>query len=148
VRRILVIIAFGTLMPQPAAAGERVDYLTQIKPILAERCYACHSALRQQSGLRLDTAALAIAGGDSGPAIDPGKSANSLLVQMITGETGSRMPPEDEGAPLDQAQIALFKLWIEQGASAPAESPPPDPRDHWTYQPPKRPRVPAVANYS
>ncbi|MEX0611366.1 MAG: DUF1549 domain-containing protein [Pirellulales bacterium] len=145
-RRLIVIIACGVLIPQIAAAGEGVNYLGQIKPILAARCYPCHSALRQQSGLRLDTAALAIAGGDSGAAIQPGKSADSLLVEMITGASGVRMPPEDEGEALKEAQIALIKKWIDEGARAPAEPTPPDPRDHWAYQPPVRPAVPEVAN--
>jgi hypothetical protein len=131
-----------------AAAGERVDYPTQIKPILSARCYACHSALRQQAGLRLDTAALAAAGGDSGPAISPGHSADSLIVDMITGASGTRMPPEDAGEPLKDAQIALIKSWIDDGAHAPAEPTPPDPRDHWAYQPPQRPEIPPVSNRS
>ena len=126
------------------SAGEEVDYVTQIKPILAARCYACHSALRKKSGLRLDTAAALIEGGDRGPAVVPGKSAESLLIDMITGESGTRMPPEDEGAALTAEQIALFKKWIDEGAHAPAETPLPDPRDHWAYQPPARPAVPQV----
>ena len=63
----------------------------------------CHSALRQRSGLRLDTAALLIQGGDSGSAIVPGNSHDSLLVSMLTGESGVRMPPEEEGAALSDA---------------------------------------------
>jgi hypothetical protein len=123
-----------------------VDYLRQIKPILTARCFACHSALRQQSGLRLDTAALLIAGGDSGAAVEPGNSRDSLLLQMITGESGVRMPPEDDGAALSNSQIALFTKWIDEGAHAPQEATPPDPRDHWAFQPPVRPPVPAVQN--
>ena len=50
----------------PVLADGQVDYLKQIKPVLRERCFACHGALKQEAGLRLDTAALAIKGGDSG----------------------------------------------------------------------------------
>jgi hypothetical protein len=127
-----------------SVAGDEVDYVKQIKPILVARCYACHSALRKKSGLRVDTAAELIAGGDAGPAVVPGKSADSYLISMITGESGTRMPPENEGSALSADQIALFKKWIDQGAHAPAETPLPDPRDHWSYHPPTRPAIPKV----
>jgi hypothetical protein len=126
------------------SAAEGVDYVHQIKPILVARCYSCHSALRKKSGLRLDTAAELIKGGDSGPAVEPGKSADSLLMSMITGESGTRMPPENEGAALTAEQIKLIKQWIDEGAHAPAETPQPDPRNHWSYHPPVRPAVPKV----
>jgi hypothetical protein len=129
-----------------AAAGAEVDYVREIKPILAARCYACHSALRKKSGLRLDTAAELIAGGDVSPAVVPGKSADSYLISMLTGESGTRMPPENEGAALTAEQITLFKRWIDEGAHAPAETPLPDPRDHWSYHPPTRSVVPKVRN--
>ena len=145
-RRSLVLIATIGLLPPMSVAEERVDYVKQIKPILEARCYSCHSALRKKSGLRLDTAAELIAGGDSGPAVVPGKSADSGLVAMLTGESGSRMPPEDDGAALTSEQIDLIKRWIDEGANAPAETPLPDPRDHWSYQPPTRPSVPQVRN--
>ena len=144
-RRLIVIVACGVLVPQIAVADEGVDYVTQIKPLLA-RCYPCHSALRQQSGLRLDTAALLVAGGDSGPAVQPGNSADSMVVEMVTGASGIRMPPKDEGEPLNESQIALIKKWIDEGARAPAEPTPPDPRDHWAYQPPVRSDVPTLTN--
>src|SRR4051794_827175 len=128
------------------AAGDEVDYVKQIKPILAARCYACHSALRKKSGLRVDTAAELIAGGEAGPAVMPGKSADSYLISMLTGESGTRMPPESEGSALTAEQIALFNKWIDEGAHAPAETPLPDPRDLWSYHPPSRPAVPKVRN--
>lgn len=126
--------------------GGAVDYTSHVKPILAARCYSCHSALRQQSGLRLDTAALLLKGGHSGPAIVPGNSAESLLIEKITGVLGTRMPPEEDGAALSDEQISIIKQWIDQGAQAPPEPTPPDPRDHWAYQPPVRPDVPRVRN--
>jgi hypothetical protein len=144
--RILALVVCGVIALPRTTAGERVDYATQIKPILLARCYACHSALRKKSGLRLDTAAALIKGGDSGPAIRPGKSSESHLVDMLTGASGSRMPPEEEGAALTDDQVTLIKKWIDEGAHAPPESPPPDPRGHWSYQAPRRPAVPQVEN--
>ena len=56
-----------------AGAAEPVDYATQVKPILAAHCYACHGAFKQESDLRLDTGALARKGGESGPAVVVGQ---------------------------------------------------------------------------
>jgi hypothetical protein len=126
-----------------AEAADRVDYLRDVKPILAQKCFACHGALKHQSGLRLDTAAMIRAGGDSGAAILPGKPADSLLVQRVSAaDADNRMPPEGEGEPLDARQLATMRSWIEQGADAPDEPLPPDSRDHWAYRAPKRPEVP------
>ena len=137
---LLPLVSFGSV----ATAANPIDYEKQVKPIFAARCYACHSALRKKSGLRLDTAALLIEGGDSGAAVEPGHADDSLLITMLTGESGTRMPPEGEGEALHADQIDLIKQWINEGAVAPAESPAPDPRDHWAYKPPKRPAVPTV----
>ena len=64
---------------------EANDYLTKIKPVLRERCYACHGALKQEAGLRLDTVALMTKGGDGGAAVKAGDVA-SLLVAKITAD--------------------------------------------------------------
>lgn len=143
-RRIIIFLAPLVSFASVATAANSIDYVTQVKPLLESRCYACHGALRKKSGLRLDTAALLIEGGDSGPAVESGHPDDSLLVMMLTGELGTRMPPEGEGEALEADQIDLIKQWIKEGAVAPAESPAPDPRSHWAYQPPKRPVPPAV----
>jgi len=62
-----------------------VDYLREIRPLLSQNCYQCHGASQQKHGLRLDTAALAVKGGEHGPAILPGRSDASLLVQVLMG---------------------------------------------------------------
>ncbi len=144
-RRLIVLIAWGALAPQ-FSAGDEVDYVAQIKPLLVARCYACHSALRKKSGLRLDTAAALIKGGDAGPAVEPGNAGASYLIEMLTGDSGTRMPPESEGSALSAEQVELFKRWINEGAHAPAEVPQPDPREHWAYHAPVRPGVPQVNN--
>lgn len=131
---------------EPAKA---VDYLTEIKPLLAQRCGGCHGAETQKSGYRVDTAAALIQGGDSGEAIVPGKPAESLLVHAITGTNGAtKMPPKDPR--LTDAEIALIQRWIEQGAHAPADAPPAPAtiknRDHWSFQPVRRHPQPNVQN--
>jgi mono/diheme cytochrome c family protein len=127
-------------------ADDRVEYARSVKPIFTARCYACHGALKQQNGLRLDTVEFIKKGGDTGPAIVPGRSAESRLVDHITGTGGARrMPPKSEGEGLDERQIAAIKLWIDQGAIGPAdEKPEPDPRAHWAFKAPVRPVLPKV----
>ncbi len=126
------------------AAGETADYVRDIKPILRDRCYACHGVLKSESSLRLDTAAAAQRGGDSGPALVPKSPEESLLLQRVVAtDLAERMPPE--GEPLSSAQIALLTAWVAQGAPAPTdERPEEDPRDHWSFRPPVRPELPAV----
>ena len=128
----------------PCGAQSPVDYARQVKPVLQSRCYACHGALKQEAGLRLDTARQAIQGGDSGAAIKPSDPDASLLLKRVTETDESlRMPPE--GEPLKPAEIANLKDWILQGAvSDPAEKPERDPRDHWAFRTPERPSVPLV----
>jgi hypothetical protein len=126
-------------------AGERVDYAREVKPILAQKCFACHGSLKQESGLRLDAASAIRKGGDSGPAIVPGEAAKSRLIERVSAtDVDVRMPPEGEGEPLDAKQLALFKAWIDQGAEAPDEPLPPGPREHWAFQPPVKSPLPAI----
>jgi mono/diheme cytochrome c family protein len=99
-RMRLRLFLFAIAAAAPAVAAEP-DYLRQVKPLLAGRCYACHGALKQEAGLRLDTAELMRKGGDSGPVAQPGKSAESSLIERVThADPDTRMPPEGEGAPL------------------------------------------------
>ncbi len=142
-RRLLLTIAL--LVPSFLAA-QSVDYLRDIKPVLAKNCYACHGAKMQQRGLRLDTAAAILKGSGSGPVVAPGKSAESRLIQRVTGAEGLiRMP--FQRPPLAKEQIALLRAWIEQGAKAPASEQPDDGKTtHWAFVPPRRTPLPAVQN--
>src|SRR5262245_33988182 len=122
---------------QPSCGAEPVDYLRDVKPLLASRCYSCHGAVRQKARLRLDTADFIRKGGRSGPAVVAGKHAESLLIERVTSTEGNfRMPPESEGSALRAQDITTLKAWIDQGARAPAEPIPPDPRRHWAFQEP------------
>jgi hypothetical protein len=131
------------LLATAAASAAEVDYLRDVKPILRERCFACHGALKQEAGLRVDTAAALKQGGDSGAALQPGDTGASLLWERIIATDESyRMPPE--GKPLEAAELASIRVWIEQSAPAPDdELPETDPNQHWSFQPPVRPPIPA-----
>lgn len=122
------------------------EYLRDIKPILAEKCFACHGALRQQSELRLDAISLIRRGGAGGEAIVPNKSSASMLIQAIRGVDGvPKMPPDGEGHLTDK-EIAKIAAWIDNGAVAEEEPIPPDPRAHWAYKVPAKFEIPAGEN--
>src|SRR5260370_2985358 len=112
-----LLVAVFFLAPAAVRAGETPDYLRQVKPLLAEKCFACHGALQQKGGLRLDTIKAMREGGDDGPAIIAGHGDNSRLIARVLGRGGvRRMPPASEGEPLSGQQLALLKRWIDQGA--------------------------------
>lgn len=122
--RTPVAIVFAVAGLAPAAftlvsrAQERVDYERQIKPIFEQACYECHGADKGRGQLRLHKRALALKGGLSGPVILPNHGDDSLLVQRLLGlGDDDRMPLKKE--PLSDAQIALVKAWIDQGAAWP-----------------------------
>lgn len=116
-----------------------VSFAEGVKPILRERCFACHGALKQESGLRLDT----VGSIHSAGVVTPGNGTASELVRRITSNDLSvRMPPE--GAPLSATQAALVERWINEGAVAPSDdTPEEDPDKHWSFQPLIRPNVPS-----
>jgi len=122
------------------------DYLTKVKPLLKARCYACHGGLKQKAGLRVDTAAGLLRGGDSGPAVVKGGADESILLDRVSdGDPSERMPPEHEGETLTAEQVAMLRDWIAAGAPGPAdEKPEADPRDHWAFRPIARPAAPRV----
>jgi ankyrin repeat protein/mono/diheme cytochrome c family protein len=98
----------------PPAASQKVDYLRDIKPLLAQKCYSCHGPEVQQAGLRLDLRQNALRGGDYGPVIKIGDSAASKLIRRIVdGDGGIQMPPT---GPLSEDEIGLLRAWIDQGA--------------------------------
>lgn len=132
-----------------ALSSPGVDYLREIKPLLAIRCVACHGALEQKGGLRLDTVARMKSGGDSGPAVIAGQFRESPLWQRSTGHGGGRkMPPKGEGEPIGPADLAKLEAWIMAGAPAPeAEKEDPDPRDHWAFRKPRRAPLPEPASH-
>jgi hypothetical protein len=120
-----------------------LDYVRDIKPIIAEQCYRCHGASQHKGQLRLDTAALALKGGENGPAFKPGRSGDSLMVQLIKGTHDEipRMPYKKP--PLSDAQIAAIVRWIDEGATAPADEKP-ESNVHWAFVKPLRPELPKV----
>ncbi len=120
-------LTFVALFALPPSAGaQRVDFARDIRPIFEQHCFRCHGPKEEEAGLRLDVRAAAMAGGTSGPVIVPGKAAESLLWQFITGRNEDRviMPPKDRGARLTESQCQLVARWIDEGAVWSEPSPP------------------------
>ena len=89
----------------------------KVRPILVENCFSCHGEKKQRGGLRLDSLAAMLEGGDQGPAIVPGQPEKSLLVKGISHEDKDfKMPPTKK---LAREQIADLTNWVKIGAPWP-----------------------------
>ena len=120
-----------------------------VLPIFQMHCVNCHGKSKQEGGLDLRTQASRIKGGDSGPALIPGRPGKSLLYARILARA---MPPLDEIRPPTTAEVETLRHWIEAGAPADAVSRTEveesavsqEDRDFWSFRPPQRPKVPIV----
>ena len=120
----LVLASIGMMGLVGAFAGEgdqtsdavRESYFEQnVRPLLAENCYSCHGEKKQKGGLRLDSIEAILKGGESGPAVVPGKPDESLLVSAIN-YAGPETPPRGK---LTGKQVAALTRWISAGAPWP-----------------------------
>lgn len=120
----------------PPAAKIKISFARDIEPLLAKRCFLCHGAQQQMSGLRLDQREAALKGGAAGVDILPGKSAESRLIRLVAGLDQKFMPPM--GVRLTAEEVGLLRAWIDQGLDWTARAP------HWSFQKIQRPAAPAV----
>ena len=127
---------------EPIAANEQESHFReQVAPLLEARCVACHRGVAARADLSLDTRDGLLKGGESGPAIVPGKPDESLLVEMISGDEPSM--PKD-APPLAAAEVELIQRWIAAGANWPEGVVLQDKREGgawWSLRPIARPRV-------
>ena len=112
--------AQGAITPEQAAqlpppAGHAVSFSKEIKPLFQASCVTCHGRGKAKGGFRLDTRETALKGGDSGPAVLLGKSADSLLIALVQGVDPDNVMPK-KGSRLTAEQIGLLRAWIDQGA--------------------------------
>jgi hypothetical protein len=139
-----VLLADDPSAPKPASA-QLEHFEKVIRPLLARRCFSCHSksAKKLKAGLRLDSRKRALAGGETGPALVPGDPDKSLLVQAIRYSGDYKMPPSGK---LPPEEIRTLTEWIRGGAAWPDDGrdtvDPAAPFDlaarrkaHWAWQP-------------
>ena len=133
----------------PAVSSSEPSFSRDIEPLLKQHCIVCHGEALQQSGLRLDSRAAAMRGGQSGAAIVPGDASASALVKRLEGHDGlQRMPP---AGPLGVAEIGAFRDWIEAGASwdsIETVTGSDETSGHWAFRPNQRPTVPQTGDSS
>jgi hypothetical protein len=121
----LLLTAWATPAPaqQPrASAADLAFFEARVRPLLATRCYACHSARekKQRGGLHLDSREAILKGGDSGPAVVPGGPDKSLLVQAVRyNHSTLHMPPDGK---LPSAELAALEEWVRRGAPFPSST--------------------------
>ncbi len=126
-----------------AVLPEEIDFNFHVKPILSDRCFACHGpdANKREGNLRLDTEEGAFAALDS-----PGKrhavvagnlGKSHLFARIITKDPEEIMPPPASNLQLSEYEIALLARWIDQGAKW---------KEHWSFIAPRRPEMPKLKN--
>ena len=140
-----IVTWLGLAATGTGAGADDPTFRDKVAPILEQRCLHCHGEATKKGNLSLRTAAAAFKGGDSGPAIVPGKPGESVLLDMIDGDP-PEMPQKEQ--PLSRQEVASIRSWIEHGAAWPAGLALTDRRFEgqrwWAFAPLVRPRVPAV----
>jgi hypothetical protein len=125
------------MTPLRAAAAEPADFFeSRIRPVLADTCFKCHGGEKTSHGLRVDSRAALLKGGDSGPALVPGEPDKSLLIQAIRHTHEEiKMPPKKK---LPEATVADFVSWVRAGAFWPETAAKPSTfsaKRHWAFAP-------------
>ena len=145
---VWVVACLAVLSRSTLSCGEELTFEAHVRPILKAHCFDCHGAEEEPTGkLDLRLARLMKRGGESGPAIEPGKPEASLLLKRIKA---GEMPPGP--AKVSAREIAVLEKWIAGGAKTAREEPAEigkglgitaEERSFWAFQPIARPRVPA-----
>jgi len=128
------------LLTAHSRAEERLTFNRDIRPILSDKCFACHGfdASHRKADLRLDTAEGAFAVIDGAPSIVPGDPAKSKVWQrIVTSDADDVMPPPESHKSLTDKEKAVIKQWIEQGAGY---------QKHWAFEPLAKPAAPESGN--
>ncbi len=155
----VLMLFWVTCANTPVASAAPPDatahFEKKVRPVLVEKCVSCHGPDKQKGGLRVDSRAALLAGGERGAALVPRKPAESLLLHALAHDGELKMPPKNK---LPAAEIAAIKEWVQSGAPWPdsgaTTSPPksgervftPEEKAFWAFQPGKRPPVPKVAD--
>jgi WD40 repeat protein len=111
----------AVLLAVPFAGAADLDFYRDVYPFLKSNCISCHNKTTTKAGLNMETPELLLKGGESGPALVPGKGEDSLVVAASKHLKDMEMPPKNNksGAQnLTATEITTLKLWIDQGAKA------------------------------
>jgi hypothetical protein len=158
-----LICAAAGAFAAPALSGPVAFFEEKVRPVLAGHCYECHGPQKQKAGLRLDSRAAVVTGGEHGPVVVPGKPEESPLIQAVKHAGEIKMPSKKPR--LADAQIAALEQWVSMGAPWPDYDKPvvaaavedtgpklrkrkfeitDQDRAWWSFQPLRKPAVPEV----
>ena len=150
---LVCVLAVGFSFVQAAEPAGVEFFEKRVRPILVDRCYECHGEKKQKGGLRLDSAASVLKGGDNGPSLVPGKPGESRIIKgILWNDPDFQMPPKNR---LSDAEISALTEWVKIGAPDPrtnafiaSANHEPRTTNHWAYQPIKKPPLPQFNNSS
>ena len=152
----LLAASFAAAADDVQPSKEGLEFFEKnVRPILIDRCYECHSAQKNSSkgGLILDSRDGAYKGGDEGPSVIPGDLEKSLLIKAVRyTDPEFAMPPKKTGGKLPDDKIAILEEWVKMGAPMPMGGAAKltgltgKAREHWAFQPVTKPTVPEVKN--
>jgi hypothetical protein len=149
-----LLAALGARAAEPAAPDAKaVEFFeARVRPLFVEKCVRCHGPDKQRGGLRLDSRAALMKGGDDGAVVVPGDAGKSHLIQAVRGEGDVKKMPPAPNDPLPDGDLATLTDWVKMGAPWPDR-----PGDgagrptvaearqrHWAFRPVKKPGPPAV----
>ncbi|MDB5311787.1 MAG: hypothetical protein JWO38_5989 [Gemmataceae bacterium] len=148
-------VALTAVLAQAVRAGgpsaEGVAFFEkEVRPLLVEKCQRCHGSKKQEGGLRVDSRAALLKGGESGPAVVPGKGDKGTLLAAVRHQGEAKMPPDGK---LADTRIEALARWIADGAVWPDEKAATpnrtgvitaEDRRHWAFQPAADPPPPIV----
>src|SRR5262245_57396292 len=152
---LLISLATATAVRAEEPTSEQIEFFEKsIRPLFVTHCSECHAEGKGKGGLRLISGESVRRGGDSGPAIVPGKPDESLLIEAVGHRGDIKMPPKQK---LADSEIAALRRWVEIGAPWPADNADTKPtatpftitteqRAFWSFQPVRDVAVPAVRN--
>jgi len=133
----------------PARAGSNADaeafFESKVRPVLVERCIACHGEKNQYGKLRLDSRSAMLQGGATGPSLVPGSPDRSTLIQAVRYAGRLKMPPTGRLRP---DEVELLTRWVQQGAAWPTVARRETAGKPWAFQPVRKPSIPTVKNRS
>jgi hypothetical protein len=127
------------LVENDDATAKTVSYNRDVRPILSDKCFACHGFddKTREAGLRLDVRDAALTEYDSGTPIVPGDAENSTIIQRIKSDKASVvMPPPSTHKTVSAEELAVLEQWVEEGAEY---------EPHWAFIPPVTPELPEVS---
>jgi mono/diheme cytochrome c family protein len=138
--RCIAFILMLAVAPTAIKADE-IDYNRDIRPVLSDKCFACHGPdeKHREGGFRLDQKEGALAKAESGerPIVPSDVSASEVVKRIVSKDEDERMPPADSNKKLSPEEVALIRQWIEQGAEY---------QPHWAFVSPSRKVLPRVSN--